>query len=162
MWLLKDNSKGFTLIELLVTVGIIGILASIAIPQFSDYREKAYDSAAISDVRGMMIAQEAYYIDSEVYGTCTGSAACQSTLPGFNTSNHVGVFATSIGANSQGFTAASCTIRGTKPTSSGFATSSSASAGRKQFTFSTQSAGNGIFAANVTVTEAVCAGWDDD
>ncbi len=36
------NNKGFTLIELMLVISIIGILAAIAIPQFSVYRAKAF------------------------------------------------------------------------------------------------------------------------
>ena len=61
------NKKGFTLIELLIVVAIIGILAAIAIPQFSAYRAKAYNSAAQSDLKNLKTALESFFADNQKY-----------------------------------------------------------------------------------------------
>jgi type IV pilus assembly protein PilA len=63
----RRNRKGFTLIELLIVVAIIGILAAIAIPQFSSYRQKGYNAAATSDLKNAKTTMEAYYADNQKY-----------------------------------------------------------------------------------------------
>ncbi len=61
------NRKGFTLIELLIVVVIIGILAAIAIPKFSNTKEKAYMAAMKSDLRNLVTAEEGYFADNTTY-----------------------------------------------------------------------------------------------
>ena len=67
--MLTRNAKGFTLIELLVVITIIGILAAIAIPQFSSYRSQAFCSRVESDVKNTVTAQEAAYAEDQTYNT---------------------------------------------------------------------------------------------
>ena len=63
----RENDKGFTLIELLIVVAIIGILAAIAIPQFSSYRQKAYNAAAKTDLKNFATSLESYYMEYQFY-----------------------------------------------------------------------------------------------
>ncbi|HUI45754.1 MAG TPA: prepilin-type N-terminal cleavage/methylation domain-containing protein [Nitrospirota bacterium] len=72
---MKKKSKGFTLIELLIVVAIIAILAAIAIPQFSAYRIKGYDAAALADLRNARTAQEAFFSDWQVYASSAAGGA---------------------------------------------------------------------------------------
>jgi len=71
------KNEGFTLIELMIVIAIIGILAAIAIPQFSAYRARSYNASAESDIKNAATAQEAYYVDKSTYvdpiGSLTGA-----------------------------------------------------------------------------------------
>jgi prepilin-type N-terminal cleavage/methylation domain-containing protein len=64
---MNARRKGFTLIELLVVVLIIGILASIAIPQYFKVVEKARVAEAMSVIAGIKSAEERFLAKGGLY-----------------------------------------------------------------------------------------------
>ena len=84
------NEKGFTLIELLIVIAIIGILAAIAIPQFSQYKKRAYYSDVEANLHNLYLACKAYWADEGSGNACTTTIA-SGTSYGFNQSSNVTV-----------------------------------------------------------------------
>ncbi|MDZ4786557.1 MAG: prepilin-type N-terminal cleavage/methylation domain-containing protein [bacterium] len=91
------QSKGFTLLELLVTIGIIGILASIAIPQFNQYQRRAFDARSKADLVSAATAQDAYFIDWSIYKSCADSTGCAAVLPELRVSKGISMATTAVG-----------------------------------------------------------------
>jgi len=110
---MKQSSRsawGFTMIELLAVIGIIGVLASMAVPSFRIYRSKAFDAEAIFTLRVVTTAEEAYFVDWTIYKDCDQST-CPLLLPNLELIP-VGVIL-SIASTPTGYTGLSSHIKGT-------------------------------------------------
>jgi type IV pilus assembly protein PilA len=79
-------NKGFTLIELLIVIAIIAILASIALPQFQAYRERAIRSTMVSDARNAVEQLEGIITECQDYISpgVVGTGPIVVSPPGLN------------------------------------------------------------------------------
>jgi len=99
---------GFTLLELLVVVAIIGILAAISVVQVGAFRSRGFDAGVKSDVKNLVTAQEAYFLDTDSYGSGNGNDA-KFTSRGFRQSAGVNVSTT---GNALNFTITGTAVKG--------------------------------------------------
>jgi len=87
---MKGN-RGVTIIELLIVIGIIGILAAIAIPGYIGQQKRAARAEAYTNLESLRLLEEQYFAENAAYtaslGTCAAGndnvATIQGTLPGF-------------------------------------------------------------------------------
>jgi prepilin-type N-terminal cleavage/methylation domain-containing protein len=80
---MQAKPQGFTLIELLIAVVIIGILAAIAIPNYTDYIKQGYAIDATNTLSGMRAKLEQHYQDNRSYATVgTFTTPCVASTVG--------------------------------------------------------------------------------
>lgn len=75
----RSQTRGFTLIELMVTVAIVGILASIAIPQYEQFLLRSKRAELPLNVDGIRTVEQSYHAE---WGFYTATPTTPATVPG--------------------------------------------------------------------------------
>lgn len=73
------RERGFTLIELMVTVAIVGLLATIAYPSYTQYVRRGKIAEALGELATLRVRLEQHYQDNRHYGS--SASACGVAMP---------------------------------------------------------------------------------
>jgi type IV pilus assembly protein PilE len=96
----RGRAAGFTLIELMIVVAVIGILAAVAYPLYTDYVQRSRITEATAALNDMRVRMEQYFQDHRTYAD---AGACGVADPPFNAVES-GFQVACSGANANGYT----------------------------------------------------------
>lgn len=74
------SQRGFTLMELMISVGIIGVMATIAVPNFLSYQARSRRSEAYTNLAGLARSQKAYQAENDAF-VDTLEVGAEPTVP---------------------------------------------------------------------------------
>jgi len=63
----KTTSKGFTLVEIMISLAILGILASISIPNYRMFKDKAEYASMMTTLKYLMDGEDFYFLENGAF-----------------------------------------------------------------------------------------------
>ena len=77
---MNNKNKGFTLVELMIVIAIIGILAAVGYPAYTNAVTKGNRADAIDSLMSLANRMEEYYMNNDTYVGATINAAGTGTV----------------------------------------------------------------------------------
>jgi type IV pilus assembly protein PilE len=96
--------RGFSLIEVLIVIGVISILAAVALPSYRNYVLRGKIAEATSQLSATRVKLEQWFQDNRTYCATAGCPACPaSALPDANNAKYFG-YTTGTVCSATGYT----------------------------------------------------------
>jgi type IV pilus assembly protein PilE len=110
---MRAIQTGFTLIEILVVVAIVGILAALAYPSYSQYLIRGRVIEGTSQLADLRVRLEQFYQDNRNYGTTNCGQDAGGTARVALTATKYFTYTCALGAGGQSYTITAASIAAT-------------------------------------------------
>ncbi|PSW09014.1 type II secretion system protein GspG [Photobacterium rosenbergii] len=78
---MQRKQRGFTLLEVMVVIVILGVLASLVVPNLLGNKEKADQQKVVTDISALEQALDMYKLDNSVYPTTDQGLEALVSMP---------------------------------------------------------------------------------